>query len=87
MEVLANSDEVCSVPLLCSAGARWLLEKGMVCAKGCESGTVLHAICVHVCWTMLAKIHEILEEIFSALLYLGSDPTGPKALIAVLQEL
>lgn len=68
---------------LCSAGAWCLLEMGMVCAKGYGSGNVLHAICVRVCWRVLAKIREIL---FS-LLYLGSDPTGPKALRAALQEL
>lgn len=44
----------------CSAGAWWLLEVGMVCAKGYQSGTVLPAICVHVSWRMLAKIREIL---------------------------
>lgn len=43
---------------LCKVGAWWLPEMGMICAKGCESGTVLCAVCVHVCCRIPAKTRE-----------------------------
>lgn len=43
---------------LCKVGAWWLPEMGMVCAKGCESGTVLRAVCVRVCCRIPAKTRE-----------------------------
>lgn len=87
MDVLANSDEVCSMALLCSAGEWWLLEVSMVCAKGCGSGTVLRAVCACFCWKVHAEICEILQVIVFSIVSMGRDPMGPRALIAALQEL
>lgn len=39
-------------------GEWWLLGMGMVCAKSCESGTVLCALCVRVCCRIPAKTRE-----------------------------